>query len=327
MDWLRKPTMIQGPFRGTPALPTKDSPQMLDTPAYDVDRPATLADLVGNTETWARTAAAIAAGTAGHMVLVGPAGCGKSAFLRLALAGQTQMTVECTANAGLRDVRDTLRTFARGTRAPDGRYRWVVFEHADALAADTQAFLRRMLETTSSTTRIVFECRDVGAITEPILSRCTLVNVRAPDDTELLFEVQRRTQFTLGLAKATEICALSYGNLRTALLSALAAKHAGAATAHSVLAELLTKRPSDALVAEGRAAAWVLWAVTAERTCRDEGVDLRDVLRLGWPCNPTVAQTCAMWSRLGGTSPRALFFDCVGRLVGGGGGSGPTKPR
>ena len=285
---------------------------MLDTPTYDVDRPATLADLVGNTETWTRTAAAIAAGTAGHIVLVGPAGCGKSTFLRLALAGQTQMAVECTANAGLRDVRDTLRTFARGARPPDGRYRWIEFEHADGLAADTQAFLRRMLETTSGTTRIVFECRDVGAITEPILSRCTLVNVRAPDDTELLFEVQRRTQFTLGVAKATEICALSYGNLRMALLTALAMKHAGGTTPHSVLSELLTKRPKSVL---DEAAAWVEWAVNAERTCRDEGIDLRDVLRLGWPCNPTVAQTCAMWSRLGGTSPRTLFFDCVGRLV------------
>jgi DNA polymerase III delta prime subunit len=288
---------------------------MLDTPTYDVDRPATLSDLVGNTETWARTAAAIASGTAGHLILVGPAGCGKSAFLRLALADQSHMTVECTANAGLRDVRDTLRTFARGARTPDGHYRWVVFEHADALAADTQAFLRRMLETTSATTRIVFECRDVGAITEPILSRCTLVNVRAPDDTELLFEVQRRTQFSLGTAVAAEICALSHGNLRAALLSALAVKHAGATTAHSVIAELLTKRPpSVAAGATGAASAWVAWAVEAERTCRDEGVDLRDVLRLGWPCHPTVAQTCAMWSRLGGTSPRSLFFDCVGRL-------------
>ena len=286
---------------------------MLDLPAYDPAAPKVVADLVGNTEIWRQQAAAIASNTSGHLVLVGPPGCGKSAFLRLALAGRQVLHVDCTANAGLRDVRDAVRLFSRGVRGADGAMRWVVFERADALAGDTQAFLRRMMETTAANTRMVFECRDAGAITEPILSRASIVSVTAPDETEMIYEIQHRTQFSLTRADAEEIARLAFGNVRKALTAALAARWCGVRPGFKEIQALLTRRPATAA---GIADAWVAWAVETEAACRDEGLDLRDVLRVGWPSHPVVAQTCAMWSRLGGTSSRALFFDCVARLCG-----------
>ena len=286
---------------------------MLDLPAYDPAAPKAVADLVGNTEIWSKQADAIASNTSGHLVLVGPPGCGKSAFLRLALAGRQVLHVDCTANAGLRDVRDAVRLFSRGVRGADGAMRWVVFERADALAGDTQAFLRRMMETTAANTRMVFECRDAGAITEPILSRASIVSVTAPDETEMIYEIQHRTQFSLTRADAEEIARLAFGNVRKALTAALAARWCGVRPGFKEIQALLTRRPATAA---GIADAWVAWAVETEAACRDEGLDLRDVLRVGWPSHPVVAQTCAMWSRLGGTSSRALFFDCVARLCG-----------
>jgi DNA polymerase III delta prime subunit len=284
---------------------------MIDHPKFDPVAPRAVNDLVGNAELWARLANSIEEDKASNLVLVGPAGCGKSAFLRFALTGRRTLHIECTANAGLRDVRDTIHLFACGAKSPDGHLRWIVFEHADALSADTQAFLRRMLETTAETTRFVFECRDVGAISEPLLSRASIVNVCAPDDTEILYEIKRRVGFALEDSVARDICTLCFGNLRSAVLYTLAFKHCGLRLWKSDLDRFLAERPRDKADFE----AWCAWARNVEDTCRNQGIDLRDVLRFGWPHNPVVDATCATWSRLGGTSPRTLFYDCIYQIV------------
>ena len=283
---------------------------MLDSATYDPCAPKKVSDLVGNTETWAATEALIRADKASHLVLVGPAGCGKSAFLRLALAGFLTLVVDCTANVGLRDTRDTIRTFARGKKSTEGHYRWIVFEHADSLTSDTQAFLRRMLETTAGTTRFVFECKDAGAISEPIVSRSSIVSVNAPEKTEMIYELLRRTGGALARARVETLVDAAYGNLRTALLHAFAERYCGASEEPSALEALLTSRPSSLVDSE----AWKTWSLETESRCRQEGIDLRDILRRGWPNHPVIAMTCARWSRLGGSSPRTLFFDCLATL-------------
>lgn len=288
---------------------------MLDSSIYDPNSPKRVKDIVGNTETWNDLASLIATNTAAHTVLAGPAGCGKSLFLRIVLADFPTLYIDCTANFGLRDVRDNIRVFGRGSRTYDGKIRWIIFEHADALTSDAQAFLRRMLETTSKTTRIIFECRDSGAISEPILSRSTIVAINAPEETEAVYEILRRTNFKLEKELAESIVQHSFGNMRAALLHAFAAlycaKNINIAAGMELIDKLLASRPST-LVPDD----WIAWACKTECACRVEGLDLRVVLRRGWPTNPIVANTCQQWSRLGGTSPRALFFSCLAALCG-----------
>lgn len=291
---------------------------MLDTALYDPHAPKKVDELVGNTENWVHTADLIRTNRAMHFVLVGPAGCGKSCFLRLALANRPTLMIDCTANSGLRDVRDTIRTFARGSRSTAGDHRWVWFEHADALTSDTQAFLRRMLETTSGSTRFVFECRDAGAMSEPILSRSTVVTVHAPEHTEQVYELLRRTGFAVPKEQIEAIVRTTHGNMRSAILRALAvlsATKTGApveaiGTDDVAINALLAKRPTAMGGAD-----WVRWAIETEQECRIGAIDLRDILRMGWPSSPIVSNTCAIWSRLGGTSARTLFFDCIAQLI------------
>ena len=283
---------------------------MIDTLSYDPHMPKSINDIVGNTDIWKSLKKAIDEDTASNIILVGPSGCGKSLFLKLALKKRPVLFIECTANSGLRDVRDSIRAFARGSRTTDGHLRWVVFEHADSLTSDTQAFLRRMLETTSGSTRFVFECKDAGAITEPILSRASIISVYAPDDTELIYEVSRRTDFKIDNESVKKICAMSYGNIRSAILYALAQKYCNINTAYDDIYRLLSKRPT--IKDESQ---WVKWAIETESECRNMGIDLRDILRQGWPLSPIVNNTCATWPRLGGTSPRTLFFDCIATLT------------
>ena len=283
---------------------------MIDNPKYDPHAPRCVGDIVGNGAIWSKLAENIVRDKSSNLILVGPPGCGKSLFLRFALAGRRVLNIECTANSGLRDVRDSIHLFACGAKTPTDNLRWVIFEHADNLTADTQAFLRRMLETTIETTRFVFECRDVGAISEPIISRSSIVNISAPDDTEILYEVKRRSGFVISDAVATEITALSFGNMRSAVLFTLSHKINGTTFHKEFVDSLLSARPAKGSDLK----AWVSWAIHSEEQCRSAGVDLRDVLRLGWSNHPIVNNTCATWSRLGGTSPRALFFDCIYQL-------------
>lgn len=277
---------------------------MLDSIKWDPYTPKHISDIVGNTELWNSLYAQISENKSNNLILVGPPGSGKSLFLRICLENFHTQYIDCTANFGLRDVRDSIRHFARGGRINDN-LRWLIFEHADALTADTQAYLRRMLETTYNTTRICFECNDVGAITEPILSRCNLKYVYAPNETEVKYEIGRRTNFTLPSDIINIISIQSNGNLRYALQKAFLFKYTEDSSIRSDYTkymDLCNKREKMDILD---------WAIEAESTCRNNGLDFRTLLLLVWPNNPTVSQTISQWSRLGGISARALFFNCV----------------
>lgn len=278
---------------------------MLDRIAYDPHTPISINDIVGNSDIWKELFSSIQNNLCTHFVLVGPGGCGKSSFLRHALKNRLVYTVDCTANVGLRDVRDTIRTFARGSCIADS-FRWIHLEHADCISADTQAFLRRMMETTSASCRFVFECRDSGAITEPLLSRCNIVSVKSPELTEATYECLRRTERTIDVDIIRQICTSNECNMRSSIQTCLALRHCTDFKRVPVDVSL----PSFDNMAE-----LVLWACATETKCRREGYDLRDVLRLLWPDNMIVTQSISNCTRLGGSSPRALFFDCLRKLA------------
>lgn len=290
---------------------------MLDQTKWDPLMPKTIGDLVGNQETWSQLAESIRKNLCPHIVLCGPAGCGKSLFTRIVMEREQRcpvLHIECTANAGLRDLRDLIRGFARGSRTGKGDYRWVLLEHADALAGDTQAFLRRMMETTSHSTRFLFECSDAGAISEPILSRSTLYNLNCPTEQELKYELQRRTEYALTPEELEAIWKLSGGNVRNAIYYGLAQKWNRSDS--TLVKEFASYKTILARVpANTDGSSWIQWGIQAEKECRLGGLDCRDLLSLGWPLDPDVSYMRSQWSRLGGISSRALFFRTLHKLA------------
>ena len=279
---------------------------MLDTIEYDPHSPKGISEIVGNTTIWKELATQIQEEKVPHLLLCGPAGCGKSLFLKMALHGRAILRIDCTANAGLRDSRDSIRAFAKGGKTATGQFRWILFEHADALHADTQAFLRRMLETTSPHTRIVLEVRDVGTITEPLVSRSTLIHVRAPEETEVIYELLRRTNFEVSKEIIKQIALKSKLNVRTAVLEGLAIWKGVFSREDQTkqIESYLAMRPT-------KVNEWVSWAIQTEHAARLEGIDVRDILTMGWPHHPVVSQTLSQWSRLGGSSCKAFFFTTI----------------
>jgi replication-associated recombination protein RarA len=192
----------------------------MDTDEHDPHRPRAIGDLVGAGTVWERLAATVAADRPDppHLILMGPAGVGKSCALRMALRGRITHWMRCSADPSLRDSRDRIKNVARQRTTGIG---WIVLEHADALHADSQAFLRRVIETSVGSTRFVLEVRDAAAIAEPLLSRTVLFNVPAPLPYEIRAEIQRRAPAT-PLAVAERLATQSAGNVRWAVLQALA---------------------------------------------------------------------------------------------------------
>lgn len=191
----------------------------MDTTEADPNRPKKLEEMAGAGE-WGRLQTMLTQGEPPHVVLVGPAGIGKSCAIRLALGSTITIWLRCSQDPTLRDNRDRIKAAAR-RRVEAGQINWIVLEHADALHADAQAFLRRIIETSMGASRFVLEVRDAAAIAEPLLSRTVLFNAPQLVDYEIRGEVMRRAP-RLSKEKAAEYASSCDGNVRWAVLQALA---------------------------------------------------------------------------------------------------------
>lgn len=188
----------------------------MDTGRGDPHHPRVVSDMAGS-PVWERLGRLLSSNQ--HVVISGEAGVGKSCAVRLLLAGHIGLWFRCSADPSLRDGRDRIKEAAR-RRGPAGTVNWIVLEHADLLLADAQAFLRRVIETAVGSTRFLLEVRDLGAVTEPLLSRTVLFNVPPLLDYEVRAEILRRVP-TLGLPAASRLATQAGGNVRWAVLQAL----------------------------------------------------------------------------------------------------------
>jgi hypothetical protein len=190
----------------------------MDTAETDPHRPKALADMTGD---WSRLQTILKRPDPPHLVLNGAAGIGKSCALRLCLGSAITIWLRCSQDPTLRENRDRIKAAAR-RRVEQGQISWIVLEHADALHADAQAFLRRIIETTMGSSRFVLEVRDAAAIAEPLLSRTVMFNAPQAVSYEIRTEVLKRAP-QLTFEKAEEFATTCDGNIRWAVLQGLGA--------------------------------------------------------------------------------------------------------
>lgn len=190
----------------------------MDTVEHDPHRPRSVSEMAGAAD-WTRLQSLVMRKEPPHIVLVGPAGIGKSCALRLCLGASVSVWLRCSQDPTLRENRDRIKASAR-RRVEEGRTSWIVLEHADALHTDAQAFLRRIIETSTGSSRFVLEVRDAAAVAEPLLSRCVLFNGPRLLEYEIRAEVMRRAP-ALTVEDASRFAAQCDGNVRWATLQAL----------------------------------------------------------------------------------------------------------
>lgn len=191
----------------------------MNTAALDPHAPRSYKDLVGNGSIFEKWAATVASQKPTHVLWVGPIGIGKSTFWKLVAPAEHLLIINCYSDSGLREQRDSIKHFIRLSSGSNKVIRYILFEHAEVLSDDAQAFLRRMLEVYSSSIFCIFEVRDTTAISDPISSRCQIVQLSPLSPIEIEYEIQRRIP-ALSAEKIKGISRFANGNLRWALLQA-----------------------------------------------------------------------------------------------------------
>jgi len=102
-------------------------------------------------------------------LVYGPPGCGKTTWI-LSHVRQCKAKLyhwNARTDRTLREGRESLH---RQVRSQEPMFVWI--EGADDLTPESQAFLRRILETVSPSVQCILECRDPNRITPAIQSRC-----------------------------------------------------------------------------------------------------------------------------------------------------------
>ncbi|PWN40121.1 P-loop containing nucleoside triphosphate hydrolase protein [Ceraceosorus guamensis] len=121
-------------------------------------------------------------------------------------------------------IQDILKEIAQTQQVDTNarhRFKVVIINEADSLSRDAQSALRRTMEKYMGNLRLILCSTSTSRIIAPIRSRCLLMRVGAPSQTEMtavLQHVAKRESFRLPDSTCEQIFADSGGNVRKAIL-------------------------------------------------------------------------------------------------------------
>jgi len=164
-----------------------------------------------------------------HLMLAGVPGTGKTT-IALAIAhelyGQNwrNFTLELNASdeRGIDTVRDRIKDFSRYSRSGFGDipFALIILDECDQMTGPAQTALRRIMETSSRTSRFILICNQSSKIIEPIQSRCAIFRFSRLDRQAMKEQLQyiaRKEKVDLQPEAAERIVEFSEGDLRHAI--------------------------------------------------------------------------------------------------------------
>lgn len=128
-----------------------------------------------------------------NMILYGPTGTGKTALVHILLKSiypnnvqDKVLELNASDDRGIKTVRNVIKKFASlslSSHSADDELplRIVFLDEADSMTLDSQYALRRILEDHSKTTRFILTCNYLNRLIEPLVSRCTLLQLHRLD--------------------------------------------------------------------------------------------------------------------------------------------------
>ena len=144
-------------------------------------RPQTLESYIGNEELKAKIKIYLESGDIPHLLLVGPAGTGKTTLAKLLAKNMNcdALYINASTRIGTLENREE-RISDYCSTVGFSQFKMVILDEADYLTPTSQASLRSLMETFSRYTRFILTANYVERIIDPIQSRCQVFKIIPP---------------------------------------------------------------------------------------------------------------------------------------------------